>query len=38
VGRERLACGRGQKIGGKALSLPEQKAARVIKLAVLERD
>ncbi len=38
VGKEKLTCEMVQAMWGKVLALPEQKAARVIRLAVTELD
>ena len=38
VGKEKLTCEMVQAMWGKVLTLPEQKAARVIRMAVTEQD
>jgi len=38
VGKEKLTCEMVQAMWGKVLKLPEQKAARVIRMAVTEQD
>lgn len=38
VGKEKLTCEMVQAMWGKVLALPEQKAARVIRMAVTEQD
>lgn len=38
VGKEKLTCEMVQAMWGKVLKLPEQKAARVIRMAVTELD
>lgn len=38
VGKEKLSCDMVQEMWAKVLALPEEKAARVIRLAVSELD